>query len=98
MHGSSTTLVPTLTAQSSPTSTTRPAVSCPRTKGNVPMEANVGDGPVLCAKRWRSLPQIPPVETAIRAQDPLGRSGSGRSTSEAGNAGSAMSNTTARTR
>jgi hypothetical protein len=62
------------------------------------MEANVGDGPVLFAKRWRSLPQIPPVETAIRAQDPLGRSGSGRSTSEAGNAGSAMSNTTARTR
>ena len=61
------------------------------------MDAKVGDGPVLCAKRWRSLPQIPPVVTAIRAQAWLGRSGSGRSSSEAGNAGSAISNTTART-
>ena len=78
MHGSRTTRVPTATEQSAPVSTMRPAVSCPSTKGKVPMEAKVGEGPVLCAKRWRSLPQIPPVVTAIRAQDGPGRSGSGK--------------------
>ena len=62
------------------------------------MEARVGDGPVLCANRWRSLPQIPPVVTATRAHDGPGSSGSGISASEAGNSGSAMSNTTARMR
>ena len=75
----------------------RPAVSWPSTKGNVPMEASVGDGPVLCANRWRSLPQMPPVVTATRAQAGPGSSGSGSSASEAGNSGSTMSNTTART-
>ena len=60
------------------------------------MEARVGDGPVLWANRWRSLPQIPPVATAMRAHDGPGSSGSGISASEAGNSGSAMSNTTAR--
>ena len=64
MQGSMTTLVPTATAQSAPASTTRPAVSWPSTKGKVPMEARVGEGPVLCANRWRSLPQIPPVVTS----------------------------------
>src|ERR1700722_14577462 len=96
MHGATTTLVPTATEQLGPASTTRPAVSCPSTNGNVPMEAKVGDGPVLCANRWRSLPQIPPVATATRAHDGPGRTGSGTSGRETGNAGSAMSNTTAR--
>ena len=63
--------------------------------GKVPMEASVGDGPVLWANRWRSLPQIPPVVTATRAQDEPGSSGSGSSVNEAGKSGSAMSNTTA---
>ncbi len=98
MHGSMTTRVPTATEQFGPASTTRPAVSWPRTNGKVPMEAKVGDGPVLCAKRCRSLPQIPPVVTWTRAHDGPGSSGSGTSVNEAGNAGSTMSNTTARTR
>ena len=51
---------------------------------------------MLCAKRWRSLPQIPPVVTAMRAHDGPGSSGSGSSVREAGNSGSTMSNTTAR--
>ena len=96
MQGSMTTRVPMATEQFGPASTTRPAVSWPRTNGNVPMEARVGDGPVLCANRCRSLPQIPPVVTWTRAQDGPGRSGSGTSLSEAGKAGSTMSNTTAR--
>ncbi len=96
MQGSMTTLVPTATEQFGPASTTRPAVSWPRTKGKVPMETRVGEGPVLWANRWRSLPQIPPVVTATRAHDGPGRTGSGISVSEAGNSGSAMSNTTAR--
>ena len=62
------------------------------------MEARVGEGPVLCANRWRSLPQIPPVVTATRAHDGPGSSGSGSSARDAGNSGSAMSNTTARMR
>ena len=73
MHGSMTTLVPTATEQSGPASTTRPAVSWPSTKGNVPMDARVGDGPVLWANRWRSLPQIPPVATSTRAHDGPGQ-------------------------
>ena len=72
------------------------AISWPSTNGNAPpIPISVGDGPVLCAKRWRSLPQIPPVATSTRAQRGPGRSGSGSSTSEAGNSGSAMSNCTA---
>src|ERR1700722_6580622 len=96
MHGSTTTLVPTATEQLGPASTTRPAVSWPSTNGKVPMEARVGDGPVLCENRWRSLPQIPPVATATRAHDGPGSVGSGTSDNETGNSGSAMSNTTAR--
>ena len=96
MQGSMTTLVPTATELLAPASTTRPAVSWPSTKGKVPMEARVGEGPVLCANRWRSLPQIPPVVTSTRAHDGPGSSGSGISAKEAGNSGSAMSNTTAR--
>ncbi len=92
-----TTRVPVATVQSDPASTTRPAASCPSTKGNVPIEARVGEGPVLWAKRWRSLPQIPPVSTSMRAHEGPGSSGSGSSVSEAGNEGSTMSNTTART-
>ena len=69
MHGSMTTRVPTATEELGPASTTRPAVSWPRTKGNVPMDARVGDGPVLWANRCRSLPQIPPVATSTRAHD-----------------------------
>ena len=60
------------------------------------MDTRVGEGPVLWANRWRSLPQIPPVATATRAHDGPGSAGSGTSVSEAGNSGSAMSNTTAR--
>ena len=97
MHGSTTTRVPAPMVHPAPASTTRPAVSWPRTKGKVPMEARVGDGPVLWANRCRSLPQMPPVVTAIRAHDGPGSSGSGSSESEAGNSGSTMSNTTART-
>ena len=78
-------------------STTRPAISCPSTKGIAPIDARVGDGPVLCAKRCRSLPQMPPVVTATRAQSPPGSSGSATSTSDAGNDLSTMSNWTART-
>ena len=73
MHGSITTRVPSAMVQPGPASTTRPAVSWPRTKGNVPTEAKVGDGPVLCAKRWRSLPQMPPVVTSTRAHDGPGQ-------------------------
>ncbi len=62
------------------------------------MEASVGEGPVLCANRWRSLPQIPPVATATRAHDGPGSVGSGTSVNETGNSGSTMSNTTARMR
>ncbi len=97
MHGSMTTRVPAATEQFGPASTTRPAVSWPRTKGKVPIAASVGDGPVLCANRWRSLPQMPPVVTRTRAHDGPGSAGSGSSDSEAGNSGSTMSNTTART-
>ncbi len=97
MHGSTTTRVPIGIAHPAPVSTMRPPVSCPSTKGKVPMEASVGDGPVLWAKRWRSLPQMPPVVTATRAHEGPGSSGSGSSMSDAGNAGSTMSNTTART-
>ena len=97
MQGSSTTRVPTATELLGPASTTRPAVSCPSTNGNAPMPIRVGDPPVLCANRWRSLPQMPPVMTSTRAQEGLGSSGSGSSASEAPNSGSAMSNTTART-
>src|SRR5690349_18544328 len=61
------------------------------------MPASVGDGPVLCAKRWRSLPQMPPTVTATRAHASEGSAGSGRSTRDAGKVGSAMSNCTART-
>src|SRR5580698_490323 len=42
MHGSMTTLVPMATEELGPASTTRPAVSWPRTNGNVPMDARVG--------------------------------------------------------
>ena len=56
----------------------------------------MGEGPVLCANRWRSLPQIPPVVTSTRAHDGPGSSGSGISAKEAGNSGSDMSNITAR--
>ena len=97
MHGSTATRVPTGSGQPGPASITRPAISWPRTKGNDPIETRVGDGPVLWANRWRSLPQIPPVVTATRAHAGPGSSGSGRSTSDAGKAGSAMSNWTART-
>ncbi len=96
MQGSMTTLVPTATELLGPASTTRPAVSWPSTKGKVPMEAKVGEGPVLCANRWRSLPQMPPAATLTRAHDGPGSARSGRSVSETGNSGSAMSNTTAR--
>ncbi len=97
MHGSNTTLVPTATELLGPASTTRPAVSCPSTNGKAPMPMRVGDPPVLCANRWRSLPQMPPVMTSTRAHDEPGRSGSGSSANEAPNSGSAMSKTTART-
>ena len=96
-QGSTTTVVPTGCGHDGPASITCPAISWPRTKGIEPIEARVGEGPVLCANRWRSLPQIPPVVTAIRAQAGPGRSGSGNSTSDAGKAASAMSNWTART-
>lgn len=66
-----------------------------RTKGDDPIVIKVGEGPVW-AKRWRSLPQIPPAVTATRAQAALGRSGSARSAGDAGKAGSARSNGTAR--
>jgi len=61
------------------------------------MPINVGDGPTLCEKRWRSLPQMPPIVTETRAHAAPGNSGSGKSTSDTGNSGSAMSNCTART-
>ena len=52
---------------------------------------------MLWANKWRSLPQMPPVRTATRAHDGPGSVGSGSSTKDAGNPGSTMSNTTART-
>src|SRR5690349_4106191 len=61
------------------------------------MPISVGDGPVLCAKRCRSLPQMPPTDTETRAQAGPGRSGSGISVRDAGNDRSTMSNCTART-
>ncbi len=73
MQGSITTRVPGATVHPGPASTTRPAVSWPSTKGKVPTEASVGEGPVLWAKRWRSLPQMPPVVTSIRAHDGPGK-------------------------
>ena len=63
---------------SGPASITRPAISWPSTKGKVPMPISVGDGPVLWAKRWRSLPQIPPVATSTRAHDGPGSVGLGQ--------------------
>ena len=78
MQGSSATRVPTATGQSAPASMTRPAVSWPRTKGKVPREARVGDGPVLWAKRWRSLPQIPPVVTVDAGPRRAGQVGLGQ--------------------
>ena len=89
MHGSITTRVPTDTEHSGPASTTRPAVSCPRTNGKAPIPINVGDGPVLWANKCRSLPQIPPVITSTRAHEGSGSTGSGNSANEAGNSGSA---------
>ena len=56
------------------------------------MVIKVGEGPVLCENRCRSLPQIPPVVTATRAQAGPGRAGSGRSTRVAGKVASAISN------
>jgi len=91
MHGSRATRAPTGWGHSGPASITRPTISWPSTKGKEPMENSVGDGPVLWANRWRSLPQIPAEVTATRAHDAPGSSGWGRSTSDAGNAGSTMS-------
>jgi hypothetical protein len=68
MHGSTATRVPTACRHSGPASITRPEISWPSTKGNEPpIPIRVGDGPVLWAKRWGSLPQIPPTVTAMRA-------------------------------
>ena len=61
-----------------PASMTRPAISWPSTKGNEPIDIRVGEGPVLWAKRWRSLPQMPPVVTATRAHAGTGQLGLGQ--------------------
>ena len=69
---------PTGMGTTGPASITRPAISWPRTKGNEPIEASVGDGPTLWANRWRSLPQIPPAVTATRAHAATGQLGLGQ--------------------
>ena len=89
MQGLTATRVPTGTGQSGPVSTTRPAISWPRRNGNEATPASVIDGLLIGVNRWRSLPQMPPVTIATRAQSPAGNAGSSTSTIDAGNAGSA---------
>ena len=78
MQGSTATRVPSGCGQSGPASITCPAISWPSTNGNEPIATRVGDGPVLWAKRWRSLPQIPPVVTSMRAHAAPGQIGIGQ--------------------
>ena len=89
MSGLTATRVPTGTAESGPVSMTVPPISWPSRNGNAwPRGISVGAAPMFAAKRWRSLPQIPPACTSTRAQSPRGSAGSSSSTREAGNPGS----------
>ena len=50
----------------------------PARTGTSPSRPEWATGPVLWANRWRSLPQIPPVVTATRAQAATGQLGLGK--------------------